>query len=109
MTSAREFEETSAWSPEEMKSLQTLSSEGRLFLEGIERWMSIEAYSWNREGELDCTREDEESQLSERLRNLSITSSDVERMGKRLEKLKSYDDDHAEHSRGGGDWCDMSM
>ena len=25
------------------------------------------------------------------------------------EKLKSHDDDHAEHSRGGGDWCSMSM
>jgi hypothetical protein len=30
-------------------------------------------------------------------------------VGKRLEKLKSYDDDHAEHSRGGGDWHGMSM
>jgi hypothetical protein len=25
------------------------------------------------------------------------------------EKLKSRDDDHAEHSRGGGDWHGMSM
>ena len=30
-------------------------------------------------------------------------------MGKRPEKLKSYDDDHAEHSRGGGDWRGMNM
>jgi hypothetical protein len=30
-------------------------------------------------------------------------------VGKRSEKLKSYDDDHAEHSRGGGDWHSMSM
>jgi hypothetical protein len=30
-------------------------------------------------------------------------------VGKRPEKLKSYDDDHAEHSRGGGDWHGMSM
>jgi hypothetical protein len=30
-------------------------------------------------------------------------------MGKWPEKLKSYDDDHAEHSRGGGDWRSMSM
>jgi hypothetical protein len=30
-------------------------------------------------------------------------------VGKQTEKLKSYDDDHAEHSRGGGDWCGMSM
>ena len=55
------------------------------------------------------SREDEESQLLERLRNLSITSSDTERVGKRPEKLKSYDDDHVEHSRGGGDWHGMSM
>ena len=47
--------------------------------------------------------------LPERLRNLSITYSDAERMGKWPEKLKSYDDDHAEHSRGEGDWCGMSM
>ena len=25
-------------------------------------------------------------------------------LGKRLEKLKSYDEDHTEHSRGGEDW-----
>jgi hypothetical protein len=30
-------------------------------------------------------------------------------VGKRPEKLKSYDDDHAEHSRGGGDWRGLSM
>ena len=58
MTSAREFEETSVWSPEEMKSLQASSSEGRLLLEGIDRQMSV------REGELDCHREDEESQTA---------------------------------------------
>ena len=109
MVSAREFEETSVWSPEEMKSLQASSSEGILFLEGIDRWMSIEVCNWNREGELDCHREDEESQLLERLRNLNITSSDAKRVGKQPEKLKSYDDDHAEHSRGGGYWCGMSM
>jgi hypothetical protein len=57
----------------------------------------------NREGELNCHREDEESQLLERLMNLSITPSDTERMGKQLEKLKSHDDDHAEHLRCGGD------
>ena len=71
--------------------------------------MSVEAYNKNREGELNCKRKDEESQLPERLRNLNITSSDVERMGKWPEKLKSYDDDHAEHSRGGEDWHGMSM
>jgi hypothetical protein len=30
-------------------------------------------------------------------------------VGKRPVKLKSYDDDHPEHSRGGGDWSGMSM
>ena len=30
-------------------------------------------------------------------------------LGKRPEKLKSYDDDHVEHSRGGGYWCGMCM
>jgi hypothetical protein len=38
--------------------------------------MSIEAYNCNREDELYCDREDKESQLLERLRNLSITPSD---------------------------------
>ena len=70
-------------------------SEGRLFLEWIDRWMSMGACNWNIEGELDCHREDEESQLPERLRNLNITYSDVEWVEKRLEKLKSHDDDHA--------------
>jgi hypothetical protein len=37
-----------------------------------------------------------------RLRNLSITPSDAEHVGKPLEELKSYHDDQAEHSRGGG-------
>jgi hypothetical protein len=40
--------------------------------------MSIEACNWNREGELDGHKEDEESQLLERLKNLSITYNDVE-------------------------------
>jgi hypothetical protein len=43
--------------------------------------------------ELDYHREDEESQLPERLRNLSITYSEAERVEKRPEKLKSHDDD----------------
>jgi hypothetical protein len=37
-------------------------------------------------------RENEESQLPKRPRNLNITSSDAERVGKRPEKLKSHDD-----------------
>ena len=70
------------WSPEEMKSLQASSSEGRLFLEGIDRCMSVEACNWNREGELDCHREDEESQLLEMPRNLRITPSDTRHVGR---------------------------
>jgi hypothetical protein len=58
---------------------------------------------------LTITEKMKSLKLPERLRNLSTTYSDVERVGKLPEKLKSYDDDHAEHSRGGGDWCDMSM
>jgi hypothetical protein len=47
----------------------------------IDRWKSVEACNCNREDELDYDREDEESQLPERLRNLSITPSDDGRMG----------------------------
>jgi hypothetical protein len=47
--------------------------------------------------------------LPERLRNLSTTYSDVERVGKPPEKLKSYHDDQAEHSRGGGYRRGVSM
>ena len=35
-----------------------------MVMEVIDSWMSIEAYNWNREGELDCHREDEESQIA---------------------------------------------
>jgi hypothetical protein len=54
-----------------------------------------------RKHELDGYREDEESQLTERLRNLSRTPSDAERVGKGPEKLKSYHEYQPEHSRGG--------
>jgi hypothetical protein len=47
--------------------------------------------------------------LLERMRNLSTTYSDGERVGKPPEKLKSYHDDQAEHSRGGGYWRGVSM
>ena len=67
----------------------------KILVEAIDSWMRIKAYNWNREGELICHREDEESQLPERLRNLSITPSDAERVGKPPEKLKSYHDDQA--------------
>ena len=59
--------------------------------------------------EFDCLREDEESELPERLRTLSRTPSDAEHVGKPPEKLKSYHDDQAEHSRGGGYRCGVSM
>jgi histone acetyltransferase (RNA polymerase elongator complex component) len=63
--------------------------------------MRIEACNWN--------REDEESQFPERLRNLSITYSDAKQVEKRLEKLKSHDDNQTEHSICGGYWRGMSM
>jgi hypothetical protein len=43
--------------------------------------MSVEACNYNREDELDYDREDKESRLLERLRNLSITPSDDGHMG----------------------------
>jgi hypothetical protein len=80
-----------------------------MIVDAIDIWMSIEAYKWNREGELHCHREDEESQLPGRLRNLNITYSDVERVEKQPEKLKSHDDDQIEHSSCGGYQCSVSM
>jgi hypothetical protein len=47
----------------------------------IDRWKSVEACNCNREDKLDFDREDEESQLRDRLRNLSITPSDDGHMG----------------------------
>jgi hypothetical protein len=55
--------------------------EGRLFLEVIDRWKSVEACNCNKEDQLNFDREDEESQLRDRLRNLNITPSDDGRMG----------------------------
>jgi hypothetical protein len=92
-----------------MKSLWESSRGMKMLVEAIDSWMSIEACNWNREGELICHREDKESQLPERLRNLSITYSDVERVEKWLEKLKSHDDDQTEHSSCGGYRHSMSM
>jgi hypothetical protein len=37
--------------------------EGRIFLEVIDRWKSVEACNCNREDHLDFDREEEESQL----------------------------------------------
>ena len=93
MVSAREFEETSVWSSEEMKSLQASSSEGRLFLEGIDRWMSIEACNWKKEGELDFHREDEESQSAREAEESQYNIQWCWTSGKQPKKLKSHDDD----------------
>jgi hypothetical protein len=71
----------------------------KMLMEVIDSWMSIETCNWN--------REDEESQLPERLRNLSITYSDVEQVEK--EKLKSHDDDQTEHLSCGGYRRGVSM
>jgi hypothetical protein len=81
----------------------------KMLMEAIDRWMRIEACNWNKEGEINYHREYEESQLPKRLRNLSITYSDAERVEKRPEKLKSHDDDHIEHSSCGGYRHDVSM
>jgi hypothetical protein len=49
---------------EEVKSLWEYSRGMKMFMEVIDSWMSIESYNWNREGELDCHKEDEESQTA---------------------------------------------
>jgi hypothetical protein len=49
MVSARGLEEASVSSPENMKRLEASSSDLRLFLEAIDRWMSVEACNYNRE------------------------------------------------------------
>ena len=109
MVSARGLEDTSGWLTEEMKSLWESSSGMEMLMEVIDNWMSIEACNWNREGELVCHREDEESQLPERLMNLNITYSDVERVEKWWEKLKSHNDDQTDHSSCGGYRRGVSM
>jgi hypothetical protein len=50
-------------------------------VEAIDRWMSVEACNYNREDELNFDREEKESRLLERLRNLSITPSDDVQIG----------------------------
>jgi hypothetical protein len=66
--------------PEKMKSLKASASGMKTFQEAIDIWKSIEACNCNKEDELDCDREDEESRLLDGLRNLSITPSDDEHM-----------------------------
>jgi hypothetical protein len=92
-----------------MTSLWESSRGMKMIVEVIDNQMSIEACNWNKEGELDFHREDEESHLLERLRNLNITYSDVERVEKWPEKLKSHDDDQIEHSSCGGYQRGVSM
>jgi hypothetical protein len=64
-----------------MKSLKASASGMKTIQEEIDIWKSVEACNYNREYELDCDREAEESRLVERLRNLSITPSDDGHMG----------------------------
>jgi hypothetical protein len=64
-----------------MKSLKASASGMKIVQEAIDRWKSVEACNCNREDELDYDREDEESRLVDRLRNLSITPSDDGHMG----------------------------
>jgi hypothetical protein len=51
-----------------------------LFIERIYRWKSVVACNCEKEDELDCDKEHEESQLLERLRNLRIAHIDDEYM-----------------------------
>jgi hypothetical protein len=46
-----------------------------------DRWKSIKACNCNREDKLDCDKEDKESRLVDRLRNLRITPNDDGHMG----------------------------
>jgi hypothetical protein len=43
----------------------------------MDRWKTIGAWNYNKGNDLDYDREDEESRLLERLRNLGIRVSDV--------------------------------
>jgi hypothetical protein len=52
-----------------------------LFIEAIDICKTVGAWNCNRGNELDCDREDEQSRLLERIRNLSITPSDDGHMG----------------------------
>jgi hypothetical protein len=61
--------------------LRPLPVECRLFIELTDIWTGVGAWNCNREDELDCAREDEESQLPERVRNLCITPSDDDHCG----------------------------
>jgi hypothetical protein len=64
-----------------MKSLKAYVSGMKNVQEAIDRWKSIEACNCNIEDELDCDKEDKESRLVDRLRNLNIIASDDGHMG----------------------------
>jgi hypothetical protein len=55
--------------------------DGRLFIDSIDICKTVGAWNCNKGNELDCDRENEESRLLERLRNLGITPNDDECMG----------------------------
>ena len=61
-----------------------------MFIKVIDRWKSVEACNCNRGDELDYDREDEESRLLDRLRNLNITPSDDECMGITVRKAEEF-------------------
>jgi hypothetical protein len=65
-----------------MKSLQASSSERRLFLEWIDRWMGIEAIIEIEKVSSTVTKKTKSLKLPERLRNLSITYSDARHTGR---------------------------
>jgi hypothetical protein len=68
-------------------------------MEAIDRCKRVEACNCNREDELDYDREDEETQLPERLRNLSITPSDDGHVGLTAREAEELNGDQEEHSR----------
>jgi hypothetical protein len=57
-------------------------------IEAIDRWKRIKSCNYNRDDELDYDREEKESRLLERLRNLSIRPNDDENMGITTRKAK---------------------
>jgi hypothetical protein len=71
-----------------MKSLKASTSGMKTVEEVIERWKSVEACNCNKEDELDYDREDEESRLLNRLRNLNIMPNDDGNMGLRAREAE---------------------
>jgi hypothetical protein len=65
-----------------MKSLQDSSGEGRLFLEGSDRWMGIKFVTEIEKVRSIVTEKTKSLKLPERLRNLRITYSDAGHAGR---------------------------